>query len=131
MTGVSGGVFPTSKTADTTANLSQPAGTYDLATASADLLIETASILVTTAGSGFTRVSIETNDATPFAVLSSGDGAVANLTAGRQLQTTWHQGQPILLRAGQKLQYTIQGATGVGALRCVFQYRPLSGGALV
>lgn len=114
-----------------TANLAQAAGTYDLCQASgSDVYVVGMSVYVQTAGATFTSVAIQTNQTTPQVLLSSSDGAVANLTAQKQLFNSiggWSQsGGPVLLRDGQKIQFTLVGLTGTGTLLVGFIFMPVN-----
>lgn len=105
-------------------DLSQAAGTFDLLVAGQDLLVELTSIYCVTVGATFTSVAIQTNQATPVVILSAADGVVVNITAGKNITSTLlKQAQPFQLRSGQKIQYTMVGATGSGSLRLVIAYR--------
>ena len=112
-----------------TANLAQAAATYDLCTASGDVLIYRAGIYVQTVGATFTSVSIQSNGTTAWIILSALDGALANIASQRSMPTTWSQEDPLSLRSGQKIQYTLLGATGTGSLRVQLAYHPITGGA--
>ncbi len=95
-------------------NLAQAAATYDLCTSGGDVLIQASVVYVTTPGATWTSVSVQTDDGTPFTVLSAADGAVANFGGGASIvptsKTNW-----FYLKKGKKLQYTIVGTTGTGA----------------
>lgn len=116
-----------------TANLAQAAGTYDLATASGDMVINLADIAVyvATAGATFTSVSIQTNQTNATTIMSSGEGAVANLTAQKNVVRAIAGCQSIVLKSGQKIQFTIAGSTGTGSLNVAIPYMPLSAGAVL
>lgn len=114
-----------------TANLAQAAGTYDLCTATGgDVLIDmyNISLYVATAGATFTSVSFQTNQTNPTVILTSTEGAVANLTAQKNLVRAVTVGS-LLLKSGQKLQYTIAGATGTGSIQVAIAFMPLANGA--
>lgn len=105
---------------------------YDLCTASgADIVIDRATFLVTIAGATWTTTSVQTNESTPTVVLAA--LAAASFTLGTTLATTWTQTTPLGLRSGQKLRYTIVGASaGSGAVRVYLNYWPtVAGGDLV
>jgi|GEM_PF-666399 hypothetical protein len=100
--------------ASTTIDLNQAAATYDLFTGTSQVVLVESLVFRTptgAAGGALTSISIQTNDATPVVLISSVQGAVANLTSETQL--TW---QGVLrLGVGKKIQLTINGgATGVG-----------------
>lgn len=128
---MSGAVYATPQIQEFTANLAQAAATYDLCTASGDLFIFKMGIYVATVGATFTSVAIQSNQTTAFVILNAADGAVANVQAQRSMPTTWTQASPWSLRSGQKIQFTLVGATGTGSLRVQVQYLPLTGGALL
>ena len=106
--------------ANTTEDLNQVIGTYDLFTGTTqDVLLE--SILIRmpniVAGGAITSISIQTDDATPQVLLSAADGAVANLTAEAQL--AWQNfNAPILIKVGTKVQLTIAGGAHGVAYVC-------------
>ena len=54
-----------------TVNIAQAANTYDITTATGDVMIERFYVYVATAGATMTSVSIQTNDTTPFVLLSA------------------------------------------------------------
>lgn len=122
--------LPFSRIKQFTADLSQAAGTYDLLAASGSgIYIKNANIYVSTAGATFTSVSIQTNQTTPKVILSSTDGAVANLTSQAQIENSidgWGRSHPIYLASGQKWQYTIVGTTGTGALLVTVEFLPVT-----
>lgn len=115
-----------------TANLAQAAGTYDLCTASGgNVIIDLAllSIYVATAGATFTSVSIQTNQTNNTTILSSAEGLLANLVAQKNLVRAIPVIGGMLLATGQKIQYTIAGATGTGSLTVAIPFMPLADGA--
>lgn len=116
---------------EVTLDLSQVAGTYDAITADGDILIEGYNVYVSTAGATFNYVSIQTDDTTPLVLLSSADGAVGNLTEGAQ---SFSSMVPIKfagfrLSDGKKIQYTIDGSTGTGAIKLTVKYKQVSSGS--
>lgn len=119
-----GGLTPT--TSFFTANLAQAAAAYTLATSTGGVLITRVSIFVTTAGATFTSVAIATNNTTADAFLTAGEGAVANVTVGKNLKDfsvrAW-------LPTTKLVQYTIVGATGTGALQVAVEWIPGVAGA--
>lgn len=114
-----------------TANLAQAAGTYDLCTAQGDVLIDPTwlSIYVQTAGATFTSVAIQTNQTNATTIMTAGEGAVANLTVQRNVPHALPTAQGITLKNGQKLQYTITGATGTGSLQVFVPFFGVTSGA--
>ena len=118
-----------SKTKVFTINLAQAASTYTLATCNAvgGVVIEDIRLYVTTAGATFTAVSIQTNDTTAVEFLSVSDGAVANLTVGKNITPSF--AGPTYLHTSKLVRYTISGSTGTGAMIAVIKYRPSVAGA--
>ena len=117
-----------------TANLAQAAGTYDLATATGgDVLVDlqTLAIYVATAGATLTSVSIQSNQTNATVILSAVEGAVANLIAQKNLVRAIPVIGGLLLKSGQKLQYTLVGVTGTGSLNVVVPFLSISGSTLV
>lgn len=97
-------------------DLSKAAGTYDLATASGDLLLFSGTVFCTTVGATFTACAINTDDTTPFVIADASRGAVANWIAGSQLNTNWICSNiRAVLRSGKKIQQVMTGTTGSGA----------------
>lgn len=116
-----------------TVNLAQAAGTYDLCTASGgDVLIDlyNLGLFCTVAGATFTSVAIQTNDTTPAVILTSTEGGVANITAGKNI-TRAVTFNAIVLTSGKKIQYTIVGTTGTGTMKAGISFCPLVGGATI
>lgn len=117
------------KVARLTANLAQAAGTYTLGTVSVGAIqISKATVYVSTAGATFTSVQIKTNQTNSVNIMSAAEGAVANLTAQKNV-TIANANVPITLESGQLLQYVIVGATGTGQLLVTIEYRPITAGA--
>lgn len=115
-----------------TANLAQAAATYDLCTANGDVLILRMGIYIATAGATFTSVSLQTNQSTPFTFLAASEGTVANLAAAQKsVPLSWNQVDPVALKNGQKIQYTIVGSTGTGSLKVALSYLPVTAGAFL
>ncbi len=117
-----------------TANLAQAAATYDLGTVSGGAIIidlQRLAIYVATAGATLTSVSIQTNQTNPTTILSAVEGAVANLTAQKNLVRAIPVIGGLYLASGQKLQYTIVGSTGTGSLLVAVPFIPLTAGAVI
>ena len=115
-----------------TANLAQAAATYDLCTASGgDILIDlyTLGIYVHAAGATFTSVSIQTNQTNNTIIMSAVEGAVANLIAQKNIVRAIPVIGGLVLKSGQKIQYTIVGATGTGTLNVLIPFIPITAGA--
>lgn len=114
------------KTQSFTANLAQTGATYDLATAGADVVIQSITIFVATVAAGLTSMTMQSNNTTSDVVLAS--TLLALLTAGKNLTPV---SLPFILLATKKIQYTIVGnGTGAGALTCIIEYESPSGGSL-
>lgn len=110
-------------------NEAQAAGTYDLATATGgDILIRVNKFYQITAGATFTSAAIQTNDTTAFAIMTAAEGALANLTAAKQIPTA-NSNTPFVLKSGKKIQLTMAGSTGTGTGTLALEFVPLSGGA--
>lgn len=114
-----------------TANLAQAAATYDLCTASGDVLIDlyNLGVYVATAGATLTSVSIQTNQTNATTILSAVEGAVANLIAQKNIVRAIPVIGGLVLKSGQKIQFTILGATGTGSLSVIIPYSPITAGA--
>jgi len=114
-----------------TANLAQAAGTYDLCVASGDVLIDLQKIALymATAGATFTSVSVQTNQTAVITILSSVEGAVANLTAQKHVVRAIPTNPVLHLASGQKIQFTIVGSTGTGSMKIDLPYIALSANA--
>jgi hypothetical protein len=112
-----------------TANLAQAAGTYDLAVANATggVVIHDVQIYVATVGATLTSVAIQTNDTTPVIMLTAIEGAVANLTVGKNVAKVFTG--PTYLHTSKKIQYTIVGVTGTGSLLVTVRYQSSVAGA--
>lgn len=115
-----------------TADLTQAAGTYTLCTATnGDVLVDIydLAIYVATAGATLTSVSIQTSQTNATTILSAVEGAVANLIAQKNLVRAIPVVGGVLLKTGQKLNYTIVGATGSGSLNVTVPFYPTAAGA--
>lgn len=108
-----------------TANLNQVAGTYTLATASADMVIKSVSTFVATAPTGLTSVSIQSSNTTLDVVLAS--TLLATMTGGKNLTPVTI---PFVLPNTKLLQYIIVGNGTAGALTVVVEFASPSGGSL-
>lgn len=109
-------------------NEAQAAGTYTLLTATGDVLVTANRFYQITAGATFTSLAIQTNDTTAFALMTSTEGLVTNLTAAKNI-TTANVGSPFLLRSGQTITMILAGSTGTGTGTLGIQYVPLTSGA--
>ena len=107
-----------------TINTNQAAATYDLFTSTNDVVIDPqlSTWYVNVAGGGFTSVSVQTNQTTPYVWLSSVEGALATFTAQATLSPT--ADSPFMMRNLQKMQYTIIGAGNAGSTFLEVCWRP-------
>lgn len=109
-----------------TVSLAGAGATADVVTAAGDVVIDAyaTTIYVSTAGGGgLTSASLQTNQTTPYVIMSAAEGAVANLTAQNTMATA--ATKPFLLLSGQKIQVTTVGGAGsTGALIVEFWWRP-------
>lgn len=121
------------ETARFTANLNQAAATYDLCTATGGgvfIDLQKLALYVATAMVGaLTTVSIQTNQTNPTIILSSVEGAVANVIAQKNLVRAIPVVGGLYLASGQKLQYTIVGVTSAGSILATIPYFPVDAGA--
>lgn len=113
------------------ANLNQAAAAYDLtgAATGGDVMIFpalSAYYVDTTAVAPLTSVKIHTDATTPSIMLTTTEGDVAKLLTGVNLTAAWVQ--PIVLKSGGKIKFTIAGgAGGAGAQMTVtLAFRPAS-----
>ncbi len=92
-------------------SLNQAAATYDVMTATAQILFIDAVIVHVpddlSAVATFTGISVQTDDGTPIVLLSSTNGAKAKLTGN--FYSTYRG--PVVTAATKKIQLTIIGAT--------------------
>lgn len=119
------------KLIEKTINEAQAAGTYDVLTAVGDVEIIRYVLFQNTAGATFTSMSIQTNDTTPLVLMSDVEGALANLTAQKNMDVARPNDAPFTLRSGKKIQHTMVGSTGTGEMKALFIWRPISVGAYV
>lgn len=112
-----------------TMNLAQAAGTYDAGTVSGGtIMLLDAVVYVATAGATFTSVSVQTNTTSPVELLSAVEGAVANVTGGKNLKVFTTR---TIIPSGSKIQFTIVGVTGTGSLQLHIRYQPMANGAVI
>lgn len=117
------------KSATLTLNLAQSAATYDAGTvAGGAIMILDAVLYVTVVGATFTAVTVQTNTTTAVELLSVSEGAVANVTAGKNLKVFTTQ---TIIPSGSKIQYTISGSTGTGTILLYLRYQPMANGAVI
>jgi hypothetical protein len=122
-------VSPLALTKEATLDLSYPADSYDaLAASGGDILVEAISFYVETAGATITSVSVKTDQTSVTIVLTSAEGAVANLVSQKNLDFAFGT-FPFRLSNGQVLQYTIDGASGSGSISMSVCYRPVTSGS--
>lgn len=112
-----------------TLNLALGAGTYDMASVNAigGIVIQDINVYVLAAGSLLTSISIQTNDSTPVVILSAAEGALANLTVGKNVTKVFVG--PSYLHTSKKIQYSIIGLTGSGFLLVAVRYQSTVSGA--
>lgn len=106
-----------------TADLAQAAATYTLATSTGGVLITRVVVFVATVGVTFTSVSIQTNNTTVDTFLSAGEGAVANVTGGKNLKDYTVR---TVLPTTKLITYSIIGLTGTGSLTVAVEWVPLT-----
>ena len=104
------------------ANLSQAAGEYTLCTASDDVLIEDIQYYVRTAATTLDSVQFYTSDTNPLTLLTTTEGARANLVTGKTLRPA--EKQQLLLRNSKRIYYAIAGSTGTGEVLVTIRWRP-------
>jgi hypothetical protein len=114
------------------ANLNQAASTYDLCTATGDVVVDPGASSFyedVAAAAPLTSVAIQTNSTTANILMTTTEGAVGNLVAQASLKPA--NTHPFILRSGKKIQYVIAGgAGGAGAQMTVeVRYRPLGAGS--
>ncbi len=115
-----------------TMNLAQAAGTYDLCTASGgDVIVWAMNVYCTVVGATWTSVTLQTDSTTNFVFMDATQGARANFTAGKDVAITWTQVAKALVRSGNKIRYTIAGATGTGSALVTIQAQSVNGGVLI
>ena len=115
--------------AATTIDLDQVAASYDLFTGATEVvLLESLVIRMPTeaCGGALTSISIQTDDATPQAIIDATDGVVAGLTSEGQLAWTG----AMYIAVGTKIQLTIGGGAHGSEYLCnvVAAYRAVVGG---
>lgn len=109
-----------------TISFAQPAGTYDLCTASGDIDIEAVDIYIQASITGLTSVSVQTNDTSIVQILSALEGLLTNLTGGKNLKSFTNR---FLLASGKKIQYTIAGTGSGGSMKVAVRYMRGAAGA--
>lgn len=118
----------------TTIDLNQAAGTYDLFTGTAQVvMVESLTITMSggAIGGALTSISIQTNNATPQVFIDAATGAVANLTNEAQVSWPSPGRAPIYIKPGRKIQLTINGGPAGVVRVCdvVTGYRAVVDGA--
>lgn len=103
----------------TTIDLQQAAAAYDLFTGTAqDVLVEALAIRLPNVDvsddATITSISIATDDATPVELVTSTQGAKANLTAEKQISWTG----ALYVKVGTKIQLTIAGGAADAETVC-------------
>lgn len=115
-----------------TADLSAGIGTFDLCTAVGwDCLVyaDTMVFYMSQGGLLVTSLSFATSQSNPTTLLSAVEGALVNLGAQKVVQHAF--AGAFILKAGQKIRYTVVGILGSGLCDVKFEYRPLINGARV
>lgn len=116
-----------------TVDLSQnPASSpFDIATASGGpVMIDGVTIYVSSAPATITSARIHTNQTNATDLMSAVEGAIANLTAQKNVVIAL--ARPIYLAAGQKIQLTLAGAQGTGTLLLDLKFHsPTPGATLI
>jgi hypothetical protein len=117
------------KTKVFTLNLAQAAATYTAATVNSTggILLQDVQFYVATAGATFTSVSVQTNDTTAVTLLSALEGALANLTVGKNVLKAFTG--PTYVHTSKLIQFTLVGVTGTGSMLMVLRYQPTVAGA--
>lgn len=109
-------------------NLNISAGTYDVTTCTGgDVFIDSFAIYSPIAAGGLTSVSIQTDDTTNQVFLTSGDGAVANLTQKKLIKSG---NMPMYLTPNTKIRYTVTGNGNAGTLLLAVNFLSAGGGIL-
>jgi hypothetical protein len=114
-----------------TFSTNQAQATYTLTTASGDVLVDWFAIYVDVAATsgGLMTVAIQTNDTTPFPLMTIVEGAVAALTLGKNVAPA-ATNTSFKIKSGKSLTATIATADGTaGSLKIVLVYRQITGGA--
>lgn len=116
------------KTVVLSLNLAQNAATYDAGTVSGGAIMLMDIVpFVSVIAAGLVSMTIQTNNATPDAVLAS--TLLAALTAGKNFTPFTTR---TYLPSGGKIQYTIVGTgSGGGIMLLAVRYQPLVNGALL
>lgn len=110
-----------------TADLAAGINTFTILTATGgDVLIQSIVVFVVTAGVTVTSASIQTDNTTVDQILSTAEGLLANLTAGKNLKVF---STPTVLPSGKRIRYTVAGSPGTGTLKLAITYLPLTAGA--
>lgn len=125
----SGGLPILPLTAYPSADLAAGINTFTILTATGgDILIQSIVVFVSAAGVTVTSASIQTDNTTVDQILSTAEGLLANLTAGKNLKVF---STPTILPSGKRIRYTVAGSPGTGMLKLAITYIPLSAGAVL
>jgi hypothetical protein len=110
-----------------TLDLAQTAATYDVCSASGDVLITGFTGYVSTSGGTLTSVEITTNDTTDFEFFTSTEAQLSALTQQRTL-TSAKKAYKATLHDGKKIQYIISGggAANCGEIKFIVEYYTLT-----
>lgn len=108
-------------------SLIQSPGSYDMFTASGDVYVEILAAYVTTAGSGFTSISISTDHTVPKSIVASTLLASVVKDASATLV-----GSGFILPDGKKIRCTVVGTGTGGEIVLVARVSPVTqGGTLI
>lgn len=113
-----------------TVNTSQSAGTYTVCTATGDILIEKFAVYVKTAGAGLVSLSLQTNDTTPFSLLTGTEGLLANLGLGANLNPA-NKDKSFFVANGKQITATIVGTGTGGSVVLCLVYFPVQLGNIL
>lgn len=103
-------------------DLAQDAGSYDICTADADILISSVAFFVTENAATLTSITIQTDNATSDALLAS--TAAGAITAGKNLAPAQ---TPFVLATDKNITVTITGNGTAGSIDMYVSYYPAFG----
>lgn len=105
-------------------NLAQAAATYNIATASGNVLVKSVTPFMSVAGVGLVTAALATDNTTVDVIMAA--TAVASLTAGKNLTPF---ATSFYLPTGKHLTGTIVGTGSAGTMLLLVEYYALSAGA--
>jgi hypothetical protein len=115
-----------------TLDMAQAADTYDICEAHGNILIKDYSVYVHTAGTTFTSCRICTDNTIKHDFMTAAEGNRGSyLAAVGDVASLGRRGVPHLLVNGKKIQFIMEGSTGVGSLRFTIIYRKMTHGAFL